>query len=264
MYVALVVAAGRFRHRLPPGRSNAGPLRVVAHRGASDVAPENTLAAVDLAWRLGADAVEVDVRLTADRRVVVIHDPTTDRTAGVHLEVAATDSRHLRELDVGRHRHPCFAGERIPYLEEVLETIPTGRQLFIDIKCGPEILVPLGEAVTASGKRAQVAVLGFDLDTLRTVKRMGPNVPAYWLRAKRRFASYAGSLARQARAASMDGLDVHWSGVTRHFIQAVRTAGLQLQVWTVDDPAHALRLQAQGVDGITTNCPGRVKSLLTA
>jgi len=260
MYASFLVASGRLRPRRPSYRDFAEHLTVIAHRGASHLAPENTLASVELAWCLGADAVEVDVRLTRDGRIVAIHDETTDRTAGTHLEVATTHSWQLRRLDVGRHKHPKFAGERIPYLEEVLRTVPPGRQLFVEIKCGPEILRPLVETIASSGKRSQVVTIGFDLDTVRAAKAALPDVPAYWLCDKRVLVSYDRSLADQAKVCGIDGLDVHWSGLTRRFIRAVKAAGLRLYIWTVDDPAQALRLKVMGVDGITTNRPGWLRS----
>ena len=259
MYASLRVASGRLRPRwLNPGDLGEH-FKIIAHRGASDLAPENTLAAAELAWRLGADAVEVDVRLTRDKRIVVIHDETTDRTAGRHLEVATTDSSQLGLLDVGRHKHPKFAGERIPYLEEVLETVPPDRQLFVEIKCGPEIVAPLVDTITDSGKRSQVVIIGFDLETVRAAKAALPDAPTHWLCDKRVFASYERSIAEQAKAGGVDGLDVHWTGLTRRFIRAVKAAGLKLYVWTVDDPAQALHLAAMGVDGITTNRPDRLR-----
>jgi glycerophosphoryl diester phosphodiesterase len=256
VYASFRVASGRLRPWRPNPMDFTGHLKVIAHRGASHLAPEDTLASVELAWRLGADAVEVDVHLTRDGRIVVIHDETTDRTAGRHLEVAATTSSLLRLLDVGRYKHPRFAGERIPYLEEVLQTVPPDRQLFVEIKCGPEILLPLVETIASSGKRSQVVILGFDLDAVRAAKAALPDVPACWLCDKRVLVSYERSLADQAKACGLDGLDVHWTGVTRRFIRAVKAADLRLYVWTVDDPAQALRLTALGVDGITTNRPG--------
>ena len=260
MYASFLVASGRLRPRRPNFGNLAEPLKVIAHRGASDLAPENTLASVELAWRLGADAVEVDVRLTRDGRIVAIHDETTDRTAGLHLDVAATHSSQLRQLDVGRHKHPKFAGERIPYLEEVLQTVPPGRQLFVEIKCGPEILPPLVQTIASSDQRPQVVTIGFNLDTVKAAKEAMPDVPAYWLCDKRVFVSYERSIAEKAKAGGVDGLDVHWSGVTRRFIRAVKAAGLRLYIWTVDDPAQAFRLKAMGADGITTNRPGWLRS----
>jgi glycerophosphoryl diester phosphodiesterase len=262
MYASFQVASGRLRPRRRKCKKSGEPLQVIAHRGASHLAPENTLAAVELAWRLGADAVEVDVRLTWDGRIVVIHDETTDRTAGRHLEVATAHSSQLRRLDVGRHKHPKFAGERIPYLEEVLQTVPPGRQLFVEIKCGPEILPPLVQTVTHSGKRSQVVIIGFDLDTVKAVKAALPDVSACWLCDKRVLASYNRSVIEKARAGGVDGLDVHWTGVTRRFIRAVKAAGLRLYVWTVNDPAQALRLKAMGADGVTTNRPGWLRRRL--
>jgi glycerophosphoryl diester phosphodiesterase len=258
MYASFRVASDRLRR--PRFEDFAQHLTIIAHRGASHLAPENTLASVELAWRLGADAVEVDVRLTRDGRIVAIHDETTDRTAGMHLEVAATHSSQLRQLDVGRHKHPRFAGERIPYLEEVLQTVPPGRQLFVEIKCGPEILLPLVETIASSGKRSQVVIIGFDWATVSAAKALLPDVPGHWLCDKRVFASYDRSIVAQAKTGGVDGLDVHWTGVTRRFIRAVKAAGLRLYVWTVDDPAQALRLKAMGADGITTNRPNLLRS----
>ncbi|MCL5282258.1 MAG: glycerophosphodiester phosphodiesterase [Planctomycetes bacterium] len=260
MYASFRIASGRLRPRHPRLEDSAGHLTIIAHRGASRLAPENTLAAVELAWRLGADAVEVDVHLARDGRIMVIHDETTDRTAGRHLEVATTGASQLRLLDVGRHKHPRFAGERIPYLEEVLQTVPPGRQLFVEIKCGPEILPALVQTLAGSGKRSQVVIIGFDLATVRAAKAVLPDVPAHWLCDKRVFASYDQSLVEQAKAGGVDGLDVHWTGLTRRFIQTVKAAGLRLYVWTVNDPAQALRLMAMGVDGITTNRPNLLRS----
>jgi len=255
MYASFLMASGHIRHRRPGLSDLAGHVKIVAHRGASHLAPENTLASVELAWQLAADAVEVDVHLTQDGRIVAIHDPTTDRTAGLHLEVAATDSSHLRRLDVRRYKHPRFPGERIPYLEEVLQTVPPGRQLFVETKCGPEILPSLAKAIAGSGKRSQIVLIGFDLDTMGAAKKMMPDVPALWLCDKRLFVSYGRSLAARAKAGGVDGLNVHWSGITRRFIRAVKAVGLQLYVWTVDDVAQAVRLKALGADGITTNRP---------
>jgi glycerophosphoryl diester phosphodiesterase len=98
---------------------------------------------------------------------------------------------------------------------------------------------------------------------MKAAKEMMPQVPACWLCDKRVFLSYGRSLVEQAKACGLDGLDVHWSGVTRRFARAVKAAGLRLYIWTVDDPAQAVRLQALGADGITTNRPHRLRSRMT-
>ena len=114
-------------------------VEIIAHRGASHLAPENTMASVMLGWEKGAD-VEVDVYLSADNRIVVIHDSTTKRTGGTELEVKEAMSGELRKLDVGRFKAEEFAGEQIPFLADILETIPPKQKLYVEIKCGKEIL----------------------------------------------------------------------------------------------------------------------------
>ncbi|UCF16476.1 MAG: hypothetical protein JSW59_03265, partial [Phycisphaerales bacterium] len=137
-------------------------VEIIAHRGASHLAPENTMASVMLGWQKRAD-VEVDVYLTKDNRIVAIHDDTTERTAGIDLEVAKTTSHELRKLDVGSFKSEEFAGETIPLLADIVRTIPPGRKLYIEIKCGQEILPFLQQLLSESGKMSQVVIIGFDL-----------------------------------------------------------------------------------------------------
>src|SRR5882757_4224835 len=111
----------------------AAPL-IIAHRGASFEAPENTLAAYRLAWQQNADGAEGDFQLTRDGRIVCIHDLTTGRTADANRVVAQSTFEELRRLDVGMWKHPRFAGERIPTLDEILALLPAGNLFFIEIK----------------------------------------------------------------------------------------------------------------------------------
>ena len=113
---------------------------IIAHRGASGEAPENTLAAFRRAFAQGADGIEGDFRLTRDGEIVCLHDATTGRTAGADLVVADTDLARLRALDVGAWKGPQWAGERIPTLAEVLGLVPAGKRLYIELKSGLEIL----------------------------------------------------------------------------------------------------------------------------
>ena len=121
--------------------------RIVAHGGASYEAPENTIAAFELAWDRGADAIEADVRLTVDGRVVCMHDASTERTADQNLVVADSTLADLLELDVGSWKGRRWRGERVPTLEEVLAVVPPGRQVFLEIKCGREILGALRQVL---------------------------------------------------------------------------------------------------------------------
>jgi len=244
-------------------------MEIVAHRGASHLAPENTVASAELAWAKDADAVEVDVYLSQDKRIVVIHDKTTKRTGGEELEVAKTPAQRLRQLDVGSFKGQAFTGERIPFLEEIIETVPKGRRLFVEIKCGPEVLSPLENAIEASGKREQIVIIAFDFETIKAAKRLMPDVPAYWLLGTKKdketeaWIPHDPALVEDVASSGLDGLDVHYAGVTEEFASRVGEAGLGLYVWTVNDPAEARRLAKLGVAGITTDRPGWLRRQLS-
>ena len=248
-------------------KSNAA---IIAHRGASYLAPENTVASAKLAWWKRADAVEVDVYLSADSQVVVIHDKTTERTAGgEELEVATSTAAQLRQLDVGSFKSETYAGERIPLLSEIIATVPPGKKLFVEIKCGPEVLAPLEQAIDANGKRDQVVIIGFGLDTVRAAKERMPDLPTYWLVGTKKdeeteaWIPHSPTLIDDLAGSNLDGLNVHWAGVTKEFAQSVLAAGLGLYVWTVNDPIEAARLTKLGVQGITTDRPGWLRKQLS-
>ena len=107
---------------------------IIAHRGESFDAPENTLASVNLAWERGAEAVEIDVRLSKDNHVIVIHDANTKRVGKRNKSVKNTSLAQLKKLDVGSWKSEIYSGEQIPTLKEVLEIVPNNRKLIIEVK----------------------------------------------------------------------------------------------------------------------------------
>ena len=242
---------------------------IVGHRGASHDAPENTLPAVKLGFEQGADAVEVDVFATADGRIVAIHDPHTKRVAGVKLDVAKSTLADLRKLDVGSWKGERWAGTVIPTLEEVLEAVPEGRRLMIEVKCRVSALPNLERAIEASGKRERVALISFSYPLIAQAKRMMPDVPAYWVygfsvRERARWGNPTmQGLIRKAETAGLDGLDLDGQGpITKAFVDKLRAKGMELYVWTVNDPNRARELIAMGVKGITTDRPGYLRQQL--
>src|SRR5690606_25135252 len=126
--VAAATLAAADREDRPSTAGLWSDVEVIAHRGASHDAPENTLAAVNLAWEMGADAVEFDVHLTSDGHLVSIHDKDTKRVAGTKKVVAETTLAEVQELDVGTWKDGAFAGETSPSIDAVLATIPTGAE----------------------------------------------------------------------------------------------------------------------------------------
>ena len=105
-------------------------VEIIAHRGASDAAPENTSTAFVLAWQKNSDAAECDIRLTEDNKVVICHDPSAKRTAGVDVMIKDANSCDLLQLDFGAFKGPKFAGEKIPFLADVMKTIPPRSPVF--------------------------------------------------------------------------------------------------------------------------------------
>jgi glycerophosphoryl diester phosphodiesterase len=249
------------------GSSNA---LIIAHRGESHDAPENTLAAVCLAWERGDDAVEIDVHLTKDGSIVVIHDDNTLRTAHRYGEVAKLTLAQLRQLDVGRFKGKRWAKEQIPTLEEVLDTVPAGKKLFIEIKVDAGILAELNLVLKRSSRSPdQVVLIGMDLATMGTIKETLASYQVCWvcsMKDEKKMDTKGNpgeGLIAHARRAGLDGLDIEASRkVDEEFIARVKCAGMKLYVWTVDDPEEARRLFAEGVDGIATNRAQWLKSRL--
>lgn len=247
-------------------------MEIIAHRGASHDAPENTLAAIELGWRQGADAVEIDVRLSADGRLVVIHDDNTRRTAGWNKSVARQTLAELRRLDAGSWKGARWRGERIPTLAEALDSIPSGqgKRLFVEIKCPASCVPEFVRVFKASGKRPTgVVPIGFDRDTMRLLKSALPRLEtARVVRFDRnqvtaRWTPRPADVIKQIKQAGLDGLDCGANGpINRDFVARAHGAGLKVYVWTVDKPEVARRLRDCGIDGLTTNRPGWLREQL--
>lgn len=238
---------------------------VIAHRGASAEAPENTLPAFETAVRHGADSIELDVRLTADGAPVVIHDDILDRTTDRTGPVAALTLAELRAVDAGwsftpdgGRTHPFRGGEvRIPTLGEVLWAFPR-LTVLVEIKepaaqeAVRRVLLQEDAAercVVASEYRE--ALLAFDQPPFAR-GASGPEISAlYWAAMLRR--------RRPAAGYRLLSVPLRHRGVpvpTRGFIAAARASGCPVHVWTVDSPDTARRLWRRGVSGIVTNVPG--------
>jgi glycerophosphoryl diester phosphodiesterase len=235
----------------------------VAHRGASHDAPDNTLAAFRLAWQKNADAIEGDFHLTKDKKIVCLHDRNTKRIAGVALSVADSTLAELRTLDVGSRKGPQFSKERIPTLGEVLATVPAGKKVLIEVKCGPEIVPYLKkELADAKFPTDQTVVIAFNSQVISAVKKEIPQVKALWLtgykkhKITQKWSPTLAEILTTLKSINADGLDSHAHPlVDADFVKAFRKAGYEFHVWTVNTPDNARRMMDLGVDSITTNRP---------
>ena len=233
---------------------------IIAHRGASYDAPENTLAYVNLAWDRGADAVEVDVHLSKDKRIMVIHDEDTKRTCGKSMKVRESNSSALRSLEASTGIDQ-FRGERIPYLEEIIATVPEGKVLFIEVKTDTVIIPYLVEVLSSFPDQSGLVVISFNFDVCAMMKKEILSIPVFWLHYTLS-GSYRTKWISMAVDAGLDGLNFRYKGISQDYLEAVHNAGMKMFAWTVDDPEDAYRLIEIGIDGITSNRPAWLKEQL--
>ena len=240
---------------------------VIAHRGASAYAPENTIEAFALGLEMGAEALEMDVRLTSDGHVVVHHDPTAARMAGDARAVAAMTLAEVQALDGGA-RFSADAGAtfpwrgrgvRVPALAEVLARFPT-TPIILEIKT-LDAALPTRDVIARAGAQGRCVVASFADRALDPFRGEG------WLRgagtadvARLYFPVMCG-LPHGAVTARAFPVPERWKGLpvpTPRFVRAARDAGAAVHVWTVDDPDRARALWRRGVSGIITNRPDLV------
>ncbi len=243
---------------------------IIGHRGASGVAPENTLAAFARALEDGADGIEFDVRLARDRVPIIIHDATLQRTGLRDGAVSALTSDELSEVDVGtwfdqKHApstHASFARERIPTLAQVFEQFGSRcRVSYVEMKCAEAesdaLALEVVQLIRAHDLAQRVVVESFTLDSIKEIKRLAPEVRTAAL-FERRLARPLPSPRRilaQALECQADEIALHHSLASRAMIEAATGAGLQTVVWTIDDSSWAERAVALGLKAIITNYP---------
>ena len=254
------------------GPAHPVPL-IIAHRGASAVAPENTLAAFRRAIEFGADGIEFDVRLAADGVPVVIHDPSLKRTAGRRGKVAAYSSEELSHMDIGswfsrpgkNGSNAEFADERIITLASALEFLRGFRgEIYVELKCKNDDLYPIARAAAAVIERADVAgtlivksfrlpVVTFfreNLPEVRTAALFAPKIKTILRKEKH--------LVRLAAEIGAHELSIHYSLATEKLMKKAAKAGLPVAIWTADHGRWVRRAARLGVKAVITNDPGKL------
>ena len=238
---------------------------IIGHRGASEDAPENTLAAIEEAWKQQADGVEIDVRMSSDGRLVCIHDNNLFRTTGKNGLIENTSLKEIKKLDAGSWRGKEWTNSMIPSLEEVLEKIPEGKQIFIEIKCGIEIINELIKSIkTSKIDLAMVSIISFNKDVLERIKRAIPRITANFLISFDNNRPFdVNLLTSQIEKAGLDGCGVQAHPcLTKHLVDSLKDINKKVHVWTVDQPEQAKLYYKLGLSSITTNTPGKIKSIL--
>jgi len=240
---------------------SVGLPRVFGHRGAMGYAPENTFASFELALAQGADVIELDVHLTADDEVVVIHDHRLERTTDGWGNVRDQTLAEVKRFDAGVNAGPNYAGQQIPSLDEVLAWARTRCVLDIEIKGGPWPYPGIHERVVSLVQRYamtdRVMIISFDHPTASRVKSLAPDIACGVLYNCRPI-----DPVRQAQDAGADAILPFWPYCDRETVLRAHDAELSVHPWATSDPEAISALAGLGVDSICSNHPDRVVGVI--
>jgi glycerophosphoryl diester phosphodiesterase len=229
---------------------------VIAHRGYSSVAPENTLSAIEEAVEIGANHVEVDVHLTRDGEVVVIHDKSIDRTTNGAGRVEDLTLKQLKTYDAGGWFSPAYQGETIPTLDEVFQAVPRGTKIIVEIKEGRSRYQGVEEKIISladvRGRRGDIILKAFNEDILDTAEQLAPDIP--------RLLVYVFGFG--VDSFSGEFLQHHRWFLDRRSLNRLQSADFKVIVWHVNDRDDMQRLVDWGVDGIETDHPNVLLDVL--
>ena len=226
---------------------------IIAHRGVSFTLPENSLPAFEVSWELDVDGIEGDFHLTKDGEIVCIHDEDTERVCKTKAIIHNSTLKDLKELELS------FKGNsnlnlKIPTLSEVIQSAPKGKKIFIEIKCGPEILSPLLIQLSASKLNSdEIVIISFNSDVIKKLKDLNPIYKALLL--------YSCEDGRDLDGLIEEALTLKANGIStdnessKLFVDKVIDAGLEYHSWAIDDADVALKLIEWGSSSITTNNP---------
>jgi len=215
---------------------------ITGHRGAAKLEPENTLRSIQKALDLGVDQIEIDVHLTRDQHLVVIHDDTVDRTTNGHGAVADLTLQEIKQLDAGN-------GERIPTLQEVIDLVRGRAILQIELK-GPGTAQPVVHMVEQNGLVGEVLLTSFVHDRLREVRRLNSRIrlAALWFKAPE-------DACERAIEMGAESLHIQHQNINAALVQQVHSHGLKIRAWNPDTIEEMQRVIHLGVDGISSNRP---------
>lgn len=231
-----------------------GPI-VEAHRGDSSNAPENTIAAFKRAVDRGVEWIELDVHPTRDGKLVVIHDDKLERTTTGSGPVADHSLEEIKKLDAGAWFDPKYVGERVPALAEVVRLVaPTKTRLNIEIKHSSRVegvVAIVAELLRTAGCEHRFVVSSFDLAALRAMRRVAPEVALALI-------GNGPEILATALAENIPWIHASWKTAYPDVIEAAHAHGLQVNIWTMDDPAQYEHWGRRGTDKLCTNRPERM------
>lgn len=238
----------------------------IAHRGESFDSPENTMTAFSLAAKRGADGIECDLRLTADGKVVVAHDPTTVRMGNRVLSIAESSWSELSKITVSGIFETEYPGEKIPLFSETFSVLKKDMEYYIELKGDdPELVDAAVEIIkTSNADLSQLVFISFSRQLISKIKKVMPPCRALLLDKLDRDGRIATAeeLIAEINSLGIDGIDGgNHPDITPELIRKIKNAGMIFAVWTVDNPHRAKQLIDMGADVITSNCAAKLKRI---
>lgn len=238
----------------------------ISHRGESHDAPENTLAAFNLAMERNTDGMETDIHFTSDRVVVCSHDSVTTRTCGVSCEIKNTSFEDLRKLNACNGKAE-YDGEKIPLFSEALKTLKPGKLFYVEIKVDDPAIIPamMKEVDAAGVPREQIVMISFIKSIVKQFKVEYPEVKALWLTSfgkddNGKYHPDFEEIMDVLYDIKADGIDAH--GLIEHFdadmVRKLQGEGYEVAVWTMDTEEGAKYYLDANVDSITSNCAAKL------
>ena len=240
------------------------PLQRIAHRGASGegLAPENTLAAFEKAIEIGCDIIEIDIHLTADNRVVVIHDRAVDRTTDGSGPVDTMTFDEIKELSAGRWFGKQFAKERIPTLEETLDLVGWRTLLLIEAKT-EEAAEKAVSIIRTRRAQSRVVMQSFLGPAVRAVNRLDSRIPtAFLMTGGEAVLRRRTGVVKRVLKLGANALALKYTAATPDLVNMFLSRAMGMWVWTVDEEEEMREMIEMGVGGIITNYPDRLNSVL--
>ncbi len=246
---------------------------IVAHRGASYAAPENTLPSFLLAFKEDADFIEGDFWLTEDNRIVCLHDKHTLRTAPnqTNMNVVKSTYEEMENLDFGDWKSEKFKNTRILLLEDLLKIIPEGKGIFIEIKDGRgKFLEELNNILRRTNfPHRLIRIISFDPKVITSSKKNFPDIKAYWIFEWlfkddcNNMKSVLSKLLTTLDMINADGIDMNFSkGISGNIIREIKNRGYDFVLYDVNTPEDAFTMTKLGADALTTNYPAKIKKYL--
>ena len=245
--------------------------KVISHRGANRVAPQNTIPAFEKSLEIGCDGFETDIHLTKDGIPVVCHNYTIDETSSGQGDINDLTLEELLTYDFGAYFHEKFKGTKIPTLEEFLALCEGADIEIMNIEIKPprdgnmEIVAKTIDAVKAHGLFGKLLISSFDPNVLVECKKVDPNCKTGFLYVPNKTFFYKQMLfgyVEFAKKIKADYLHHHYFAVTKTYVKRLHKNGIKGNVWTVNKPETANKLLKMGVDGLITDVPQTVNALV--